>query len=246
MRAMNNRAIVCFFALMACDAAATTTTTWWAWPSLAPLGGFAPGAACLIAIALAFIGSIAIYRAIFVIFGLPSGECHAGSPLSFRMDLHTLFFTFLYVPLFASGFLPLPIAGLLYRCLGLRLGTNSHTAGMIFDPLQVSIGANTMIGFGAVICPHINEGERLALYPIRIGSGVTIGAHAVLMANTEVGDGSVVAVGSVVTKGVRIPPGEIWGGIPARRLRRMQPAKGSQSVDDGDAADPIPSVLIAS
>lgn len=238
MRAMDPQSICCFLALMACDAAAAIATTWLAWPSLAPLGRFAPNAACVIALGLAFLGSIAIYRMLFLVLGLRSGECTAGSPLGFRMDLHTLFFSFLYVPVFATGILPLPIAGQLYRCLGLRMGANSYTAGLIFDPLQVSIGSNTMIGFRAIVCPHINEAERLALYPIRIGNGVTIGAHAFLMAGTEVGDGAMVAVGSVVTKGTRIPPGEIWGGIPARRLRHGQPA------DDGSTR-PIPPARIA-
>jgi len=34
-----------------------------------------------------------------------------------------------------------------------------------------------------------------------------------------IGDDAIVSSGAVVTKGTRIPAGEVWGGVPARRLR---------------------------
>jgi acetyltransferase-like isoleucine patch superfamily enzyme len=63
------------------------------------------------------------------------------------------------------------------------------------------------------------EGEHLAHEPIILGDKVTIGAYAIVFGGTQVGDGALVAAGSVVKKGTLIPPGEIWGGVPAKRLR---------------------------
>ncbi len=65
--------------------------------------------------------------------------------------------------------------------------------------------------------------ERLTLVPDvqkgppSIGNDVWIGAHVTLMRGTHVGDGAVVATGSVVTKDV--PPYAIVGGNPARLIR---------------------------
>lgn len=51
--------------------------------------------------------------------------------------------------------------------------------------------------------------------PVRIGSGVWIGANAVVMA--DVGDGAIVGAGAVVTRPV--PPGITVAGVPARPLK---------------------------
>lgn len=48
-----------------------------------------------------------------------------------------------------------------------------------------------------------------------------IGAQCILMAGVRIGAGAIVASGSVVTKDV--PPREIWGGIPAKLIRRRFP-----------------------
>ena len=52
--------------------------------------------------------------------------------------------------------------------------------------------------------------------PIRIGNDVWIGFGCIILAGVTVGDGAVIAAGAVVTKSV--PPGEIWGGVPATRI----------------------------
>ena len=54
--------------------------------------------------------------------------------------------------------------------------------------------------------------------PIRIGHHCWIGTGAIVLQGITVGDGAVVAAGAVVTKDV--PPFEMWGGIPARFIRR--------------------------
>jgi len=41
----------------------------------------------------------------------------------------------------------------------------------------------------------------------------------VIMAGVQIGDHAIVSAGAVVTKDTHIAPGEVWGGVPARRLR---------------------------
>jgi acetyltransferase-like isoleucine patch superfamily enzyme len=55
---------------------------------------------------------------------------------------------------------------------------------------------------------------------VHIEDGVWVGAHAVILPGVRIGLGAVVAAGAVVTQD--IPPGEIWGGCPARLLRRRE------------------------
>ena len=63
------------------------------------------------------------------------------------------------------------------------------------------------------------EGARLELKSVHIGNTVTIGAKAVVMAGVRIGDNAIVSTGAVVTKDTQIAAGEIWGGIPARRIK---------------------------
>ncbi|GAA1432557.1 hypothetical protein GCM10009616_22310 [Microlunatus lacustris] len=50
-----------------------------------------------------------------------------------------------------------------------------------------------------------------------IGADVWLGHGTIVMRGLRIGDGAIVAAGSVVTKDV--PPREIWAGVPARKLR---------------------------
>jgi acetyltransferase-like isoleucine patch superfamily enzyme len=130
-----------------------------------------------------------------------------------------LFFLMLFYPLMKSNLLPVPLIRLLYLGLGARMGENTYSGGILFDPIFIDLGSNTLIGQGAMLIPHVIEGPRLAHHPIHIGSNVTIGANAVILADVRIEDEAIVAIGAVVPKGSRIGRGEVWGGIPARRLR---------------------------
>ena len=53
--------------------------------------------------------------------------------------------------------------------------------------------------------------------PIIVGNDVWLGRNALIMANVQIGDGAVVAAGSVVTRDV--PPYAVVGGVPARIIK---------------------------
>lgn len=61
------------------------------------------------------------------------------------------------------------------------------------------------------------EGERGDNGTTVVEDDVWIGAHSVIISGVHIGKGSIIAAGSVLTKDV--PPCEIWGGNPARKLR---------------------------
>lgn len=47
------------------------------------------------------------------------------------------------------------------------------------------------------------------------------GYGAVVLDRADVGAGAIVAAGAVVAQGTHIGPGEIWGGIPAKLIKRV-------------------------
>jgi len=101
------------------------------------------------------------------------------------------------------------------------VGPGSMIAG------TVSIGTYTMLGpkvmclgddhrFDVAGVPIIFSG-RPNLRTTAIGRDVWIGAGSIILAGVEIGDGSIVAAGTVVSND--IPPCEIHGGVPNRKIR---------------------------
>lgn len=82
-------------------------------------------------------------------------------------------------------------------------------------PPGIHIGAYSAVTFGAVILTH--DMVRHMRADTVIGRNCFIGAHSIIMPGVTVGDGSIVAAGSVVVNDV--PPATIVAGNPAKVLR---------------------------
>jgi serine acetyltransferase len=210
--------VVVFSAVLALVPSLAVATAWLAGQQLSALGEFRSVAVSAVAVLLFYAYGIVAHRLFLSIAPLGEGRIDEASGQEFRYQVYMLFYLFMLNTLIRSRAIPIPVMRLVYLLLGARLGPNTYVAGIIFDPLFVTIGANTLVGEAALLVPHVIEGRMVAHYQISIGSNVTIGAHAVVLAGVTIGDNVIVAANSVVTKRTRIGTGEIWGGTPARRL----------------------------
>lgn len=91
---------------------------------------------------------------------------------------------------------------------------------------EIFIGDNTLIGPGVIINSGMHnyeddsvlirdQGHRIQ--SITIGKDVWIGANSVIMPGVDIGDGSVIGAGAIVTKS--IPPYSVAVGVPARVIK---------------------------
>ena len=105
---------------------------------------------------------------------------------------------------------------------GLRTGKSVYiSSGTILDSYLVSIGTGSLIGVRAIISAHITERNHLILAPVTIGKNVTIGGNSIIAPGATIGDNVIIGVNSLVIKDQVIPPNTIYGGTPARLLRKI-------------------------
>lgn len=115
-----------------------------------------------------------------------------------------------------------------------------HLGANFFKPSGISIGQNSIIGYGAFldgrgnlkIGNHVDIASEVLIYtnqhninspdfgnsygPVTINDYVFIGPRAIILPDVTIGRGAIVAAGAVVTK--NIPDFEIWGGVPAQKI----------------------------
>lgn len=224
MRPLRRSAIAAFLVLATPVLGLALASGWWCARALSLPAELHGVGACVVALLCTCLYALAGHRLLLWAAPLNEGPIAVGGAQEWRYQLYSLQYLFLFNSLIRSRVIPIPLMRVVYLALGARLGAGSYSAGIIFDPIFVTIGADTLVGEAALLVPHVIEGGALAHHRIVLGDGVTIGACAVVLAGARIGDGAIVAANSVVAKHTCIPAGEIWGGTPARRLRARQDA----------------------
>ena len=114
----------------------------------------------------------------------------------------------------------------------LTIGENSGISNVVlYSTDSISIGSNVNIGAGTMIfdtdfhstdwrdrIDREKDRNCAKSKPISIGDNVFIGARSIVTKGVTIGDRSMVAAGSVVAHD--IPADELWGGNPARFIRK--------------------------
>ena len=98
------------------------------------------------------------------------------------------------------------------------------------DVNSISIGNKVNIQDGAVVhCTYLKHptiigsnvsiGHNAIVHGCTIHDNVLIGMSAIVMDDCVVESNSIVAAGAVVTQGTHIKAGELWAGVPAKKVK---------------------------
>ena len=153
----------------------------------------------------------------------------------------------LFVNVIAASFITgRRIRFLIYQLYGCNIKTKRVSPGCIFYSNKILIGKDTFINYRCIFdnleaieigdnchlaqevllagaTHEIGEAERRGgkVYgrPIKIGNGCWLGARVTVLPGVTIGEGSIIATGSVVTKDCE--PNALYAGIPARKVKNL-------------------------
>ena len=74
----------------------------------------------------------------------------------------------------------------------------------------------------------VSIGHNVTIHGAKICDGALVGMGAVVRDHAVVGEGAIVAAGAVVLSKTVIGPGELWGGTPAKFIKKVDPEQSKE------------------
>lgn len=114
---------------------------------------------------------------------------------------------------------PTPFNHVYFKMMGMKIGKGTQiNTSNISDAALLTLEEDVTIGGSASIICHYGQSGYLILAPTVIRKGAVIGMLATIMADVEIGEGAKILGNSLVLPKTRVPAGETWGGVPARKI----------------------------
>lgn len=110
------------------------------------------------------------------------------------------------------------------------------------DVNAIRIGNRVNIQDGAVLhCTYrksmlelgddVSVGHNAIVHGARVEPWVLIGMGAIVMDHCFIHSGSIIAAGAVLTEGTEVPPGSIYAGVPAKKIKDISPGLFREEVE---------------
>ncbi|HVN58590.1 MAG TPA: gamma carbonic anhydrase family protein [Bacteroidales bacterium] len=77
----------------------------------------------------------------------------------------------------------------------------------------------------------VSIGHNVVIHGARIADNVLIGIGAIVLDNAVIGENSIIAAGAVVLAGTVIEPWSIWGGVPAKFVKKTEPGQTREMIE---------------
>lgn len=87
--------------------------------------------------------------------------------------------------------------------------------------LQDNVSVHVDAGHGVVIGTDVSVGHNAVVHGCEIGDGSLIGMGSVVLSGARIGAGCLIAGGAVVLEGTVVPDGSLVAGVPAKVRRAL-------------------------
>ena len=74
----------------------------------------------------------------------------------------------------------------------------------------------------------VSVGHNVVIHGAKVHNYALLGMGCIVMDDAEVGEGAIVAAGSVVLSKTKIGPHELWAGCPAKFVKMVEPEKAKE------------------
>ena len=102
------------------------------------------------------------------------------------------------------------------------------------DVNSIKIGNHVNIQDGAVlhtlyqksnieIGDYVSVGHNVTIHGAHVHDYALIGMGSTLLDDAVIGEGAIIAAGALVLKGTKVGPYEVWGGVPAKFIKKAEP-----------------------
>ena len=78
---------------------------------------------------------------------------------------------------------------------------------------------------------NVSIGHNVVIHGAKICDNVLIGIGAIILDNAVIGENSIIAAGSVVLADTIVEAGSIWGGVPARFIKKTDPVQTREMIE---------------
>jgi carbonic anhydrase/acetyltransferase-like protein (isoleucine patch superfamily) len=110
------------------------------------------------------------------------------------------------------------------------------------DVNSIRIGNKVNIQDGAVlhclyeksvieIGNNVSIGHNVIIHGAKIHDNVLIGMGAIIMDHAVIGENSIIAAGALVLDSTVVEPGSIYGGVPAKRIKSIDPKQSQEMIE---------------
>lgn len=110
------------------------------------------------------------------------------------------------------------------------------------DVNSIKIGNKVNIQDGAIlhclyeksvieIGDNVSVGHNVVIHGAKICDNVLVGMGAIILDNSVIGENSIIAAGALVLSGTIVNPGSIWGGVPAKFIKEIEPGQTREMIE---------------
>ncbi len=78
---------------------------------------------------------------------------------------------------------------------------------------------------------NVSVGHNVIIHGAKVGENVLLGMGSILLDHAAIGKNSIIAAGSVILAGTIVEPGSIYAGVPAKRIKSVDPEQTREMIE---------------